>query len=209
MPIRFHFSTVFASAVLVSTFLACSSADPAPEPTPQEKFSQALSGAYSKCSGKAGASSSCEKSLNADATKVAGLLSASVLDGASTCMKSTACGTDPLTCLGTAVGSATTSAAQTKLATDYCESCSSVGGEACTTAFFGTADVPGVAFLLLPFGDGPLTEVDSSCTKNPLGKTACQAAFTACLSATATKFLATSVSADSAKCLVEGIRPKS
>ena len=208
MRIHFRFSTVFASAILVSTLLACSGSDPAPEPTPQQKFTEALSGAYGRCSGTAGASTSCETSLKADAAKVAGLLSASVLDGATTCMKSRACGADPLTCLGSAVGGATTSSAQTKLATNYCTSCSAVGGEACTSAFFGTADVPGVAFLLLPFGDGPLAEVDASCTKNPLGKTACQAAFTPCLSATATKFLATSVSAESAKCLVEGIRPK-
>ena len=203
MTTRFCYSTIFAPAALVLTLLACSSSDPEPEPTPQKKFSDAVSSAYSKCA----TPTSCGTAMSADAAKLASLLSPSLLDGATTCVKSTACGADPLACLGKALGSAKPSAAQTKLATDYCESCSAVGGDACKTAFFGTADVPGLGFLLLPFGDAPLDAVDSACTKSSLGKTACQAAFTACLSATTTKFLATSISADSAKCLIEGIHP--
>lgn len=202
---RFRTSTMFVTTALALTLFACSSTDSEPEKSPQEKFSSALSSAYTKCGG---AATSCSTALTADASKVAGLLSPSLLDGATSCMDKTACGTEPVTCLGTALGSATRTEAQTKLATDYCESCSTVGGDKCTTAFFGTADVPGLGFLLLPFGDAPLTAVDSACTKNPLGKTACQAAFSACLSATVTKFLATSVSADSAKCLVEGLKAK-
>jgi hypothetical protein len=112
----------------------------------------------------------------------------------------------PLGCLGKALGKATPSAAQTKLATDYCESCSVAGGEACKTAFFGTPSVPGLAIALLPFGDAIVEAVDTSCTKNVLGKAACQAAFTTCLGAQTTKLLATSISVDSAKCLVDGIK---
>jgi len=120
--------------------------------------------------------------------------------------QSTACGTDPLSCLGKALGGAKASAAQTKLGNDYCGSCSLVGGNACNTAFVGTEQIPGLGFALLPFGDAPIAEIDSACTKSSLGKTACQAAFTTCVGATTTKFLATTVSADSAKCLIEGIK---
>ena len=204
MIIRFRSSSIFAAVALVSS-IGCSSSDLEPEPSPEKKFSDALTTAYEKCS--TGAKSACSTAMSKDGTKLASLLSPSVLDGATTCVKATACGTEPLTCLGKALGAAKPSAAQAALATAYCKSCSSVGGEACTTAFFGTGDVPGAAFVLLPFGDAPLEAVTDACTKNPLGKTACQAAFTTCLSATTTKFLATTISVDSAKCLLEGIRP--
>ncbi|HSO40844.1 MAG TPA: C2 domain-containing protein [Labilithrix sp.] len=183
--------------------VACSSSgDGGGEAPPEAGFCDTLANAYAKCGG----ATSCSTSLGADCTKLASLLSPSVLDGAKSCVEQTACGGDPLACLGKALGNAKPSAAQTKLATDYCASCSVVGGDACTTAFFGTASVPGLAFALLPFGDAPLDAVDSACTKSALGKTACQAAFTTCLGATTTKFLATSISADSAKCLVDGIK---
>lgn len=203
MSLRVHARLILAAALVVGTVVACSSSDDGgAEPSAEAGFCDALASAYSKCSG----GTSCGSALGADCTKLASLLSPSVLDGAKSCVEKTACGTDPLACLGKALGSAKPSAAQTKLATDYCQSCSVVGGDACTSAFFGTASVPGLAFALLPFGDAPLEAVGSACTKNALGKTACQAAFSACLGATTTKFLATSLSADSAKCLVEGIK---
>ncbi|HSO40845.1 MAG TPA: hypothetical protein VLT33_50310 [Labilithrix sp.] len=185
--------------------MACSSSEEsASEPSPQVKFCDALTSAYAKCGG-----SSCGTAMNTDCTKLAGIVSPSILGSATTCIKSAACGTEPLGCLGAALGSATPSAAQTSLATSYCDSCSVKGGEVCTTAFFGSGDVPGLATALLPFGDGPLTEVESACTKSALGKTACQAGFTTCLSATTTKFLAKTISVDSAKCLLEGITKSS
>lgn len=202
MLTRLRFSTLFVAATFVlGALVACSSSD-TPAPSSEEGFCDSLASAYTKCGG----ATSCGTAMSADCTKLAGLLSPSVLDGARSCVQSTACGGDPLSCLGKALGDAKPSAAQTKLATDYCESCSVVGGEACTTAFFGTSKVPGLGFALLPFGDAPLAAIDSSCTKNPLGKAACQAAFTTCLTTTTTKSLATTVSADSAKCLVDGIK---
>ena len=160
---HFHFPTLFASTTLFLTLAACSSSDAQAEPTPQEKFTSALSSAYKKCEASGGgAASSCGSSLDADAAKVAGLLSPTLLQGATKCMESTACGAEPISCLGSSLGELKATDAQTKLATDYCELCSTVGGEACTTAFFGTADVPGLAFLLLPFGDEVLADVDES-----------------------------------------------
>lgn len=202
MRFSIKWSSVFASATLVfGSIVACSSSDDtSSEPSPEVKFCNALTSAYSKCGG-----SSCGTAMSTDCTKLAGLVSPTILAGAAKCMESTACGTEPLSCLGTALGSATQTAAQTALATNYCDSCSVKGGEVCTTAFFGSDGVPGFASVLLPFGDGPLTEVDSSCTSNKLGKTVCQAGFSTCLTATTTKYLAKTISANSAKCLLEGI----
>jgi hypothetical protein len=143
--------------------------------------------------------------MNTDCTKLAGIVSPTILAGATTCINAKACGSDPLSCLGTALGSATETPAQTSLATSYCDSCSVKGGEVCTTAFFGSGSVPGLAAVLLPFGDAPLEAVESACTSNKLGKTVCQSGFSTCLTATTTTFLAKTISADSAKCLLEGI----
>jgi hypothetical protein len=66
--------------------------------------------------------------------------------------------------------------------------------------------VPGVGVALLPFGEKPLEAVEESCTSNKLGKTACQAAFSTCLTTTATKVLVESVSADAVKCVLTGIK---
>jgi hypothetical protein len=202
---RVRLSTLLVvGALVLGTLAACSSSETAPAttPTPEAGFCDSLASAYTKCGG----AGSCGASMSADCTKLASLLSPSVLDGAKGCVESTACGGDPLACLGKALGDAKPSAAQTKLATNYCESCSVIGGDACTTAFFGTAQIPGLGFALLPFGDAPLAEIDSECTKSVLGKAACQAAFTTCLTATTTNYLATTLSADSAKCLVNGIK---
>ena len=203
MVIRLRVSTMIVAASLVlGTLFACSSSDEGSSSSPSAGFCDALSSAYAKCGG----ASSCGTSMSTDCTKLASLLAPSILEGATGCVKSTECGTDPLSCFGKALGGAKASAAQTKLGSDYCESCSLVGGDACNTAFVGTEQVPGLGFALLPFGDAPIAEIDSACTKSSLGKTACQASFTACVSATTTKFLATTVSADSAKCLIEGIK---
>lgn len=202
MRFALKWSAALASATLVlGSIVACSSSDAASsEPSPEVKFCNALTSAYSKCGG-----SSCGTAMNTDCTKLAGLVSPTILAGAARCMEATACGTEPLSCLGAALGSATQTAAQTSLATSYCDSCSVKGGEVCTTAFFGSDDVPGLASLLLPFGDGPLQEVESSCTSNKLGKTVCQTGFSTCLTATTTSYLAKTISAGSAKCLLEGI----
>jgi hypothetical protein len=207
MLTRAHLKLVAAAAFVVGTVVACSSSEgDGAAPSSQAGFCDALASSYSKCTGSAGPSASCAASLGADCAKLAGILSAPVLTGATSCVEQTACGSDPLGCLGKALGGAEATAAQTKLATDYCESCSVAGGEACKTAFFGTASVPGLAFALLPFGDAPLEAIDEACTKSSLGKTACQAGFSTCLTATITKFLATTISVDSGKCLIDGIK---
>ena len=207
MLIRAHLKSIVAAALVVGTLVACATADTEEEaPSAEAGFCGALASSYSKCTGSSGPSASCAASLGADCAKLSSILSTSVLNGATTCVNETACGSDPLGCLGKALGDVKATAAQTKLATDYCESCSVVGGEACKTAFFGTASVPGLAFALLPFGDAPLEAVDEACTKSSLGKTVCQSGFTTCLTATLTKFLATSISVDSGKCLLDGIK---
>lgn len=207
MLTRAHVKLITAAALVLGTLVACSSSgDDGAAPSAQAGFCDSLASAYSKCSGSAGPSAACAASLGADCAKLSGILSASVLDSAKSCIDQAACGSDPLACLGKALGSGEATAAQTKLATDYCDSCSVAGGEACKTAFFGTAGVPGLAFALLPFGDAPLAAIDEECTTSSLGKTACQSAFTTCLSATMTKFLATSISVDSGKCLLDGIK---
>ncbi|MBS2013726.1 MAG: hypothetical protein JST00_12615 [Deltaproteobacteria bacterium] len=202
--------SVVAVALLVGSVVACSSegdgAESAAPLSAQEGFCASLASSYAKCSGGGGPSASCKESLGADCAKLAGLLSAPVLDAAKGCVEQTACGSDPLACLGTSLASASLTGAQTKLATDYCESCAVVGGEACKTAFFGTASVPGLAYALLPFGDGLLEAIDEDCTSSKLGKAACQSAFSTCLTATTTKFLAKSISVDSGKCVIEGIK---
>jgi hypothetical protein len=206
MLIRARLKLVVAAALVVGTVVACSSSSDDAAPSAQAGFCDALASAYSKCSGSTGPSASCATSLGADCAKLSGILSASVLDSAKSCVEQTECGSDPLACLGKALGSGEATAAQTKLATDYCDSCAVTGGEACKTAFFGTASVPGLAIALLPFGDAPLAAIDEECTKSSLGKTACQTGFSTCLSATLTKFLATSISVDSGKCLLDGIK---
>jgi hypothetical protein len=207
MLTRAHLKLVATAALIMGTMVACSSSEGEDAaPSAEAGFCDALASAYSKCSGSTGPSASCAASLGADCVKLSSILSASVLDSAKSCVEQTACGSDPLACLGKALGKGEVTAAQTKLATDYCDSCSVAGGEACKTAFFGTASVPGLAFALLPFGDAPLEAVDEACTKNRLGKAACQAGFSTCLSATTTKFLATSISVDSGKCLIDGIK---
>lgn len=202
--------SVVVVALLVGTMVACSSSDAEADGnaalSSEAGFCAALANAYSKCSGGGGPSASCRESLGADCAKLAGIASATVLDAAKGCVEQTACGTDPLACLGKALGNVTATPAQTKLAMDYCESCAVTGGEACKTAFFGTASLPGLAFALLPFGDGLLDAIDSECTSSKLGKTACQSAFSTCLTATTTRFLATTLSVDSGKCLIEGIK---
>ena len=191
------------SVLLAAAIIACSSDEEAGAPaTPEAKFCDALSKAYEKCSGP----SDCGTPLAADCTKLVGLMSGSALESAATCLETASCDSDPLACVGKSIGDAKTTAAHEKLANDYCESCSVVGGETCKTAFFGTAQTPGLAIALLPFGDGLINAVDEACTESKLGKAACQSAFTTCLTATTTKFVATSISADSATCLIEGIK---
>ena len=205
MSVRARVKKFLATALVVMAGLACSSSggDDA-APSSEAGFCDTLAGSYAKCGG--GPSPSCSTSLGADCLKLASILAPSILESAKSCVEQTACGSDPLGCIGKSLGTATPSAAQTKLANDYCDSCSVVGGEACKKAFFGTASVPGLAIALLPFGDGPVGAVDEACTKSVLGKTACQAAFSTCVGATTTKFLATSISVDTAKCLLDGIK---
>ena len=207
MSVRACVKEFLAIALVVTAGIACSSSEVDDSaPSSEAGFCDALAGSYAKCSGGGGPSASCSTSLGADCAKLASILSPSILDSAKSCVVQTTCGSDPLGCIGKSLAKATPSAAQTKLADDYCDSCSVVGGEACKTAFFGNASVPGLAIALLPFGDGPVRAVDEACTKSALGKTACQAAFSTCLGATTTKFLATSISVDAAKCLLDGIK---
>ena len=207
MAIRSSVWTKLAAVgVSIATMIACSSSSSDSAASPEESFCGARADAYAKCTGSGGSQSSCGSTIGAECTKVAALLNPSVLGAATTCLQSHACGTDPLTCLGSSLSSLTPSGGQSKLVDSYCSKCSSVPEDACKTAFFGVAGKPGIGIALLPFGDAPLAAVEDACTSNPLGMTACQAAFSSCLTATATKVLATSISPDAVTCLLTGIK---
>jgi hypothetical protein len=192
-----------ALGLTVSLFalVACSSSEEAP--SPEASFCGALTSAYASCGGRAGA---CGDTMGAECTNLAALLNPSVLTAATACIEQASCGEDPLVCLGKAIGEVEPTEAQDRLAGSFCESCSPVSGAACKTAFFGNGSTPGLGIALLPFGEKPLSAVEESCTSNRLGKTACQAAFSTCLTATATKVLVESVSTDAVKCVFNGVK---
>ena len=199
-PLRWSTKLATAAAIVVG-LIACST-DSETAVTPEGGFCTALTGAYGRCAG----ASSCADSLGADCTKLAALLNPSVLTEATSCIQASTCGSDPLACVGKSLTALTPSAAQTKLATDFCESCASVGGDACQTAFFGSGKVPGLGVALLPFGDSPVAAIGEACTSNALGKVACQAAFSSCVGLNASKALSQTITVDSAKCLLTGIK---
>jgi hypothetical protein len=196
-------TTAAAVALMLGALVACSSTSEEGEATPEASFCSALTDAYGKCSTGTVA---CGDAMRAECSKLAALLNPSILTAATGCLQSATCESDPLTCLGTSLGAAKPSEAQSKLATDFCTSCATVGGAPCETAFFGAGGAPGLGVALLPFGDAPLAAIGEACTENKLGKTACQAAFSSCVSATATKVLAESISTEAVKCLVTGIK---
>ena len=203
MALRIQGSTTIVTAVMiVLALIACSSDDAESTSSPDATFCGALTESYDKCAG----ASACGDALRVDCTKLASLLNPSVLTAATACIQATGCGKDPLTCVGKSLTALTPSAAQTKLATDFCASCASVGGDTCEKAFFGSGKVPGLGFALLPFGDAPIAAIDEACTSSSLGKVACQAAFSSCVSANASKVLAQSITVSSAKCLLTGIK---
>lgn len=202
MSFRLRWSSALVGLGLsLGMVIACSSTDDTTQ-SPEGSFCGALSEAYARCSDTAG---SCGDTLRADCTKLATVLSPSLLSSATACLQSASCDANPLGCLGKSLADVEPTAAQQKLAESFCEGCSSVGGDACKKAFFGAGDVPGAGVALLPFGDQPLSAVEKSCTSNKLGKAACQAAFSTCLTTTATKVLAESVSAEAVKCVLSGI----
>ena len=171
--------------------------------SPEVAFCNAVGDALSRC---AGADTACA-SLTTDCSKLTSLLSPSLLSAATTCMKSATCdGGGPLSCLGSSLGAITPTTAQQTFAQDYCDSCSVISGDTCTGAFYPSGGAHGLGTLLLPFGDSLVSAVDGDCTSSSLGKTACQASFSTCVSASAAKALATSISVDSASCLVKSIQ---
>lgn len=188
----------------VLTMFACSSSDEdAPGGSSDTSFCGALAAAYTKCGG---AATSCGSTMAEQCTKVAGLLSPSVLTAATACLQASTCDSDPLTCLGSTLTGLTPTDAQTHLVESYCGSCSVAPAEACKTAFFGAGGTPGLGVALLPFGDPLVAAVDEECTSSSLGKTACQAKFSTCLSATATKVLVQTVSTDAVACVFTAIK---
>ena len=96
MAIRVRVSRMFvAAALVVGTLMACSSSDSASEPTSEAGFCDALSSAYAKCGGGA-SGGGCGTAMSADCTKLASILSPSILDGAKSCVQTTECGKDPV-----------------------------------------------------------------------------------------------------------------
>jgi hypothetical protein len=200
MVLRFSWSSAVLG--LVIALAACSSEEAAP--SPEASFCGALSAAYAECGG--GDSGSCGDTMSAECTNLAAVLSPSLLTAATACLEASPCeGGDPLACIGTSLGKIEPTEAQARFATSFCDGCSVAPGAACETAFFGTGSSPGLGVGLLPFGDEPLSRVEEACTSNKLGKTACQTAFSTCLTATATKYLVESVSTDVVACVFRGV----
>lgn len=186
-------SSLFFLAILFvgGTVVCCSSSSDAGSDRKEDFCSLA-----SRCS-----SATCG-SFAADCSKVTALLNPTLLAPATACAKTSDCsGAGPLACLGSSLADVKPSAAQEKLAEDYCASCSVASGSTCTAAFFET-----LGKVLLPFGDAPVSAIDDACTSSPLGKTACQGAFTTCAEAQLAKSLATSIPTDTATCLVDAIK---
>jgi hypothetical protein len=200
-------SLVSGTALLAAIACSSSSGSGSQAPAnPQDAFCAALSDTYTKCAGSGGGGGSCAKTMGDECPKAAAILNPSVLDGATSCLKTAACDTNPLSCLGGAIANITPTDAQTGLEDAYCTSCSSAPADACKKAFFGASGTPGVGAVLLPFGDEPLSAVKDSCTSNKLGKTACTGAFSTCLTTEATKVLVQSISSDAVTCVLGGIK---
>jgi hypothetical protein len=193
---RFSFAALAILGAL-SVPVACSSSSTGDSKSgAPADFCSVANDALTRCG-----TSTCS-SFAADCSKLSALLNPTLLDAAASCIKASDCsGGGPLSCLGSTLGDVKPSAAQEKLGQDYCASCSVVGGDTCTSAFANT-----LGKIALPFGDAPVSAVDDSCTKNALGKTACQAAFSTCVQTELTKSLATSISADTASCLLDAIK---
>ncbi len=189
-------------AVLFAIAFGCGSSSSA-RATPEQAFCSAMAKSY-ECAGSSQAS--CAKSITPDCSKLASLVNPSVLDGATKCIQAAGCGSDPLGCLASSLDGVRPSAVQSTFATEFCSSCSVVTGDSCIAAFYGNATTPGLGYLLLPFGDTLVEDVGSACTKNKLGRAACQAAFSSCLSVQASQTLAGAISVDSATCLLDGLK---
>lgn len=207
--------TALASSLIVSLLAttACSApadadapAAPAtgvsgPQSTANERsFCGALTAYPSRCAGtqptQCGSviASSCDKLTG-------GVLSTSLLDAAGECAASAPCGTAPTSCLASSFAKAQPSEAQKALAKAYCDRCVLVGGAACEAAVLDpNGDGSALAKLLLPLGDSLVGALQNAC----IGAT-CKVTFPACAQATLAKELASSLSADSAKCVLEAV----
>jgi hypothetical protein len=108
-----------------------------------------------------------------DCSMIAGNLSTAAQNAAAQCESSgqVMCpmdgGTNNSSCLTNALASAQPSAAQQKLAQDYCNVCAAPMNEtvaACTTAFYQNADGGGTSgYLFLLYNDDIVTKVDQTC----------------------------------------------
>lgn len=166
-------------------------------------FCAAAADALQRCST---VSSGCA-GFNADCSKLTALLNPTLLEAAAKCMKTRGCeGGGPLSCLGSTLGETTSTPEQKTLATNYCASCSVVGGDACGAAFFASdGSASALGYVLLPFGNEAVNAVDTACTSSALGKTACQAKFSSCAQLELATALAKSISTGSATCLLSAI----
>ncbi len=168
--------------------------------SPSDDFCGALSDAASRCASSAGATggTNCDQTMAASCSQLASNLNPTVLAAAKDCLATASCSGSPVgACLPSAVNGAQPTEAQKQLAADYCKTCTLGAGSTCIDAFYsqnGKASAFGK--LLLPFGDGPVKEIDSTCASTP----GCGATFTTCAGAILAKALGTSLSKETVDC---------
>ncbi len=193
----------FLAALLATGSLpACSSsnaASPASSASPDTQFCDAVISSNNRCqaSGDAGACKNAELADWSDkCAQVASTYSTAMKSAYTTCGPSLPCGAVDvlLTSCGETAARAALSAAQTKLASDYCAVCAGTAGlslATCEGAFWGLdADagtiLAGIGYGALAYSDAIVGLVDTSCIPelDAGSQLGCIDPFAACIGAT-------------------------
>ncbi|MEZ4222271.1 MAG: hypothetical protein R3B13_15145 [Polyangiaceae bacterium] len=182
---------------------ACSSDDsggggPSGSATPGQQMCNALKANITSC----GASTPCDDAMVADCAGLVGLLSDNYLTATKSCLDG---GGSPGSCLSTSFQGLTPTAAHQSFATTFCGQCLNGLVPSCEQLFFAQGstipdELKVAGALILPLGDGLVTQIEQECaTANAL---TCAAQFASCAQGVLAK---QALPQNTLQCLVDGL----
>jgi hypothetical protein len=152
----------------VSLSAACSSSNGSGSSETPADFCSQLQGYVTKCN----VTDPCTVQTSSNCTQLASALSSQTLAAYAQCYTDSSCGDAgaalAASCFATATKNLTPSAAQEKLATDYCAVCTVAPETAaeCAAGFYSTGGdggTPGVGSSILDLSDSLATQLDTQC----------------------------------------------
>ncbi len=175
----------FAALFLLSTLsaAACSSSGTTTTTTSPADYCSALSSYVSRCN----LTNACITATVGQCSSLASVASSAALAANAECLNETPCGDAGQTldlqgCYQAKLAAPTPTAAQTKLAQDYCAVCAAPGqsAAACASSFYPTDTDAGVAVggvpgagTLLQYSDAVATNIDAQCVPADAGALGC------------------------------------